>query len=194
MRARLDEARAALRCPQVRTPIQVWNVKSAISLIAICLIVISSTSGTSQFEKKLWKQKILLLQSTRADVERTLGKPRSGEDYLVSYKLKDGMLNLEYYSFEHCKPSNGLTAFFNVPEWTVIEIDFRPDSQPAVKTLHLNLSQLRKAHLNPDLPDALSYIDDKNGIEYEIDESNHTFNNVRYFPGSRYDALRCPEK
>ncbi len=167
-------------------------MKSAILLFAIGLILTSSNLGTAQYEKKLWKQKILLLQSTRADVEKLFGKPTSGEDYLVSYKFRDGKLDLEYYFFDHCTSHDGLSPFLNVPEWTVTEIEFRPDSQPRVRSLHLNLEPLRKEHSNPDLPDFLSYIDDTDGIEYTVDESTHTLNSVRYFPGSRHDALRCP--
>jgi hypothetical protein len=130
--------------------------------------------------------------STRADVEKLFGKPSSGQDYLVTYKLKDGILYVEYYPFDHCTPSDGVTAFLNVPEWTVTDFEFRSDGQPKLASLHLNLRPSRKAHLNPDLPDFLSYVDDKEGIEYTVDESNHTLNNVRYFPGSRHDGLRCP--
>jgi len=169
-------------------------VKSAVLLFAIGLILTTSNLGTAQYEKQLWKQKILLLQSTRADVEKLFGKPTSGEDYLVSYKFRDGMLDLEYYFFDHCTSHDGLSPFLNVPEWTVTEIDFRPDAQPKVASLHLNLSRFRKAHMDPDLPDFMSYFDDQEGIEYTIDEHTHRLNSVRYFPGSRYDALRCPTK
>lgn len=160
-------------------------------LFAIVLILGSSALGTAQLENKSWRQKILLLNSTRQDVEKLFGKPSLGHDYLVSYKLSDGTLDVEYYPFDHCKPGDGLTAYLNVPKWTVTEIDFRPDSQPTVTSLHLDLKPLRKAHTNPDLPDFVSYFEDQEGIEYTIDEHTHRLNSVRYFPGSRYDALRC---
>src|SRR5260370_40848456 len=99
------------------------RVKSAILLLASCLIVISSALGTPQFEKKLWKQKVLLLQSTRADVEKIFGKP-IGENYGVTYKLKDGILYLDYYDFDHCKSQDGFHAALIVLEWTVTEIEF----------------------------------------------------------------------
>jgi len=167
-------------------------VKSAVLLLVMYLIIPSSTLETPQYEKTLWRQKVLLLHSTRADVEKLFGKPSSGQGYLVGYKLNNGMLDLGYYPFDHCTPSHSVPADLNIPEWTVTEIDFRPDAQPKVASLHLNLSRFRKAHMDPDLPDFMSYFDDQEGIEYTVDESNHTLNNVRYFPGSRYDALRCP--
>jgi hypothetical protein len=144
-----------------------------------------------QFKKTVWKQKVVSLQSTRSDVERELGKPSSGHDYLVTYKLNDVSLDVEYYPFDHCAPSDGRTAYLNVPEWTVTEMEFHPESQPKVASLHLNLKPLRQAHTNPDLPDFVSYLDDQEGIEYTIDEHTHRLNSVRYFPGSRYDGIRC---
>jgi hypothetical protein len=167
-------------------------VKSVILPLAICFMTVSSAFGTPQFDKTVWGQQVLLLQSTRADVEKVLGKPSSGQGYLVSYKLNDGMLDLEYYPFDRCKPSDGVTSYFNVPEWTVTEIVFRPDRQPTIASLHLKLNQLRKAQLNPDLPQLVSYVDEKKGIEYTV-ASDGRLNNVRYFPGSPFDGFRCPK-
>ena len=167
------------------------QVKSSVLLFAISFIGASSTLGTLQFETSLWRRKILLLHSTRADVEKLFGKPSSGQGYLVGYKLNNGMLDLEYYPFDHCTPSHSIRADLNVPEWTLIGIDFRPDAQPKVASMHLNLSRFRKAHMDPDLPDFMSYFDDQEGIEFMIDEHTHRLNSVRYFPGLRYDALRC---
>jgi hypothetical protein len=168
-------------------------VKSALFIFAIPLFVMSATLRTPQFEEKLWKQKIMLLQSTRTDVEKVFGKP-IGQNYGVTYKLKDGILYLDYYDFDHCKSQDGYQADWNVPEWTVTEIEFLPDRKTTVASLHLNLKQLRMAHLNPETPQLLSYIDDKEGIEYTVNESSHTLNSIRYFPGSRHDGLRCHTK
>jgi hypothetical protein len=165
-------------------------VKRAILLFAINFIVVSSTLGTPQFEKTLWRQKVLMLRSTRPDVEKAFGMPSSGQGYLVSYKLNDGMLDIEYYPFDHCKPSNGVPADLNVPEWTVTEVVFRPDDQRTIASLRLNLQRFREAHLNPHVPDLVSYLDDKEGIEYTVDSIGR-LNNVRYFPGSHYDRFRC---
>jgi hypothetical protein len=159
---------------------------------ATCLVFVSSTLGIPQFEKTVWRRNVLLLHSNRADVETLLGKPSSGQGYVVSYKLSDGMLDLEYYPFDHCKSSNGTGPYFNVPDWTAIEMAFRPDHQPRISSLSVSLNQLRKVRLNPDLPQLMSYLDDKEGIEYTV-ASDRTLNNVRYFPGSRYDSFRCPK-
>ena len=165
-------------------------MKSAILLFAISLIVGGAPLGTPQFEKTLWRQKVLVIQSTRADVEKVFGNPSSGQGYFVSYKVDDGMLDLEYYPFDHCKPSDGVPADLNLPKWTVTEIEFRPDAQPTIVSLGLNLKHLREARMNPHVPQLMSYFDDKEGVEYTVD-AQARLNSVRYFPGSRYNSLRC---
>lgn len=136
-----------------------------------------------------WKHGVTLFQTTKADVEKLLGKP-IGENYGVTYKLKDGILYLNYYDFDHCKSQGGFDADWNLPEWTVTEIEFRPDHELTFASLHLDLKRLRKAHLNPGVPDLVSYVDDRDGIEYTV-EPDGTLSSVRYFPGSRYESLRC---
>jgi hypothetical protein len=170
------------------------KVKLAIPLLAVGLILLNLTSGSEQYDNKLWKQKIVLLQSMRDDVEKLFGKPPLGHDFLVAYKFDDGMLDVEYYPFDHCTARNGVTPFLNVPAWTVTEMEFRPDTPPKVPSLALDLKPLRKEHSNPHLPDFLSYVDDQQGIEYTIDEHTHRLSSVRYFLGARYDSLRCPKK
>jgi hypothetical protein len=136
-----------------------------------------------------WRHGITLFQSTKVDVEKLLGKP-IGENYGVTYKLKDGILYLNYYDFDHCKSQATVDADWKLPEWTVTEIEFRPDHELTFASLHLDLKRFRKAHLNPGVPDLVSYVDDRDGIEYTV-EPDGTLNSVRYFPGSRYKSLRC---
>jgi len=60
-------------------------------------------------------------------------------------------------------------ANLNLPEWTVTEIEHRPDHQHSLASLHLNVRRFRKAHLNPEVPNLVSYVDDEEGIEYTVD-------------------------
>jgi hypothetical protein len=167
-------------------------MKIAIILFTLCYSVVSSTSGAVQFEKTLWSKKVLLLQSTRADVEKLFGKP-IGQHYDVTYDLVDGTLYIEYYGNDHCTPRYGLAADWDIPEWTVTEITYRPHRPPKFDASKLNLKAFQKARLNPEVPDLVSYVNDQQGVEYTV-ELNGTLNNVRYFPGSSYDRLRCPKK
>lgn len=138
-----------------------------------------------------WRNKIILFQSTRADVEKLLGKP-VGQYYGVTYKLKDGILYLTYYDFDHCQARYGYDAEWNLPEWTVIEIEYMPDHPPKLASLHLDLKKFRTEHDSPDVPELVSYINDEEGVDYTF-EGNGELNSVRYFPGSRYDKFRCPK-
>jgi hypothetical protein len=166
-------------------------MKASIILVLLGFTVFGSMSR-SQERSAEWKHGITLFQSTKTDVEKLFGKP-IGENYGVTYKLRDGILYLDYYGFDHCKARYGFDADWNLPEWTVTEIEFLPDYELTLTSLRLDLRRFRKAHLNPHAPDLVSYIDDQEGIEYTV-EPDGTLNSVRYFPGSRYDKFRCPKK
>ncbi len=97
----------------------------------------STSSSVPQYPNAEWRNKIVLFQSTKGDVERLLGKP-IGQNYGVTYKLKDGILYLDYYDFDHCKSQGGFAADWDVPEWTVTEIEYRPNRLPKLSALHLN--------------------------------------------------------
>jgi hypothetical protein len=134
---------------------------------AILILVGASVFGwipPSQDRNAEWKHGVSLLQSTKADVEKLLGKP-IGENYGVTYRLKDGTLYLDYYGFDHCKSRYGFDADWNLPEWTVTEIAFRPDYELTFASLRLDLSRFRKARLNPGVPSLLSYVDDLDGVD-----------------------------
>ena len=166
-------------------------MKIAMLLIAVCSIVANVTSEGVQFENALWRQKVVLFQSTRADVEKLFGKP-IGENG-SPYRLEDGTLYLEYYDYDHCKPWHGRAADWNIPEWTVTEITFSPSQPLQFKAFKLDLKGFRTAHLSPEVPDLLSYISDQQGVEYTL-EPDGTLNEVRYCPGTSYDRFRCPKK
>jgi|ERR1051326_109326 hypothetical protein len=159
------------------------------TILLLLATAVFGSAPASQYPDAEWKHKIILFQSTRADVEKLLGKP-IGESYGVTYKLKDGILYLTYYDFDHCKSRYGFDADWNLPEWTVTEIVYRPNRLPKFSNFHLNLDKLHKARLNPETPSVMSYIDDLEGVEYAV-ESDGRLNSVRYFPGSRFDGFRC---
>ena len=163
-------------------------MKASIILILLGFTVFGPMSRTQERSAE-WKHGITLFQSTKADVEKLFGKP-IGENYGVTYKLRDGTLYLDYHDFDHCKSKGAFDARWNLPEWTVTEIEFRPDYELAFRSLHLDLRRFRRAHLNPGVPDLVSYVDDHDGVEYTV-ESDGTLNSVRYFPGSRYESFRC---
>jgi hypothetical protein len=163
-------------------------MKALIILVLLGAAVIGSVRA-SQSPDTDWKHKIVLFRSTKADVENLLGKP-VGENYGVTYKLKDGILYLDYYEFDRCKARYGLKADWNLPEWTVTEIKYLPNELPKLSDLHLDLQKFRKAHESPEVPQLISYVNDEEGVDYTFSDDGK-LNSVRYFPGSRYNTFRC---
>src|SRR5258708_1076907 len=133
-------------------------MKATIILLLLGSIIFGSMSA-SQYPDADWQHEIILFQSTRADVEKLLGNP-IGQNYGVTYNLKEGTLYLDYYGFDHCKARYGLDADWNLPEWTVTEIEYLPRHLPKLSELRLDLRKFRKAHLNPETPAVLSYVND----------------------------------
>ena len=131
-----------------------------------------------------WKQ-IRLMRSTRTEVEKLLGRSKY-RGYFASYKVDGGLLRIEYYPFNSCGQSG---ADFRVRRWTVVEITYEPDDPPMQADLNLDLKKLRKVAVTGDVLGVISYVNDEDGVDYMFHDE--TLNNMRYFPGKRYDYLRC---
>src|SRR6267142_6030325 len=99
-------------------------------------LVLLTRIGVTQNDR--WRQ-ILVLRSTRADVERILGKAKE-HAFIAHYPVEDGMLHIEY-SDGRCKP--GQYRAWKVAEGTVIELLYVPDKAPKFSSLHLDLRNLR---------------------------------------------------
>ena len=154
--------------------------------LALSLSVQFKTNASAQVS---WTQ-VVLLQSTRADVEKLFGKP-IGENYSVTYNLRDGVMYLEYYLYDRCKPKYGYRGDWNIPEWTVTDITFEPDNPPQFSSLKLDLHKFRKVRKSPNVPEMVSYINDTEGVEYTLAVDGRTVQTIRYFPGRRFNNLRC---
>ena len=132
-----------------------------------------------------WR-KIVLMRSTREDVERLLGKSQySG--FNASYTVEDGTLDVVYYPFNHCSEPG---ADLRVPQWTVVELTYEPDNPPRLEDLHLDSRKFRKQKESRDVPDLTSYINNETGVDYTF-QADNTLSDIRYFPAKRYDYLRC---
>lgn len=161
------------------------------SRIALFFILVLTSSvlhaqKISGSQETKWKQ-IVVLQSTRNDVERLLGKSRY-QGHAVSYDLEDGHLNIEYTAFNFCEGGNNFG--WSVPEWTVINVTFAPYRAPQFSALNLNLKQFRKVRENPCCPDLMTYVNDVEGVSYTT-YLGGILNTIEYFPSSQYNHLRC---
>jgi hypothetical protein len=133
-----------------------------------------------------WKQ-IQLLRSTRADVEKLMG-PAKYRGYSTWYKLEDGVLHIEYYPYTSCTQTG---AALKVRQWTVVGITFEPNNTVKFADLNLDPKKFRKVKEISDVLDVINYVNDKEGVDYafQVDE----LINIRYFPGKRYNHLRCKQ-
>ncbi len=87
--------------------------------ICVCLILLSVIS----LQAKDWRG-IIPLQSTRADVERFLGKPVSEFNGQVEYQMKDYEVWIDYSDGECPKETKDKTPFcaYKMPKDTVTVI------------------------------------------------------------------------
>ena len=136
-----------------------------------------------------WRQ-IVVLTSTRMDVERLLGKSRSsGFDGV--YDFEEGHLFVEYTIFNFCE--NGKTFGWNVRKETVTGIVFSPRHGPLFSSLNLDLKRFTTVQESPCCPDLISYINKEEGVAYVVNPDG-TVNAIRSFPSSQQDQLRCGTK
>jgi hypothetical protein len=163
-------------------------MKRSIMLLILGVIIAASVSARPELHMG-WMDKITLFKSTKMDVEKSFGKG-TGQNYGAMYKLKDGILDLEYYRFDHCKDRDELSADWKLPEWTVVEIKYHFDNQVKLSSLNLDLKKFRKQRESPDVPQLVSYVNDEDGVDYTL-LPNGNLNSVRYFPGLRYEGFRC---
>lgn len=153
------------------------------------LILILSLSGTIFCQTiNVWNG-ITPLKSTRADVEKILGKPvaLSVARHAAGYKTKDGRVFV-LYSTGLCdvNPEHG----WNIPELTVVKISYYPDRLPKLSDLQIDLSKFTKS-LDPGSLNGVSYTNKTEGIMLTVDSVGDVIESFGYFPESKYDHLKC---
>lgn len=160
-----------------------------IPTLVVSLIGLFGQVAKKEFSAEPKWRKIVLMRSTREDVEKLLGQSEY-RGFDASYTVEDGMLSVTYYPFSHCAEPG---ADLNVPQWTVVELTYEPDNPQRLADLHLDLKRFRKKHESFDVPDLISYVNNKEGVDYTF-QADNTLSSVRYFPGRRYDSFRCQKE
>ena len=169
-------------------------------IAAICLVGIALAGVGAESHVQLnpapqgaWRN-IQLLRSKPADVENLLRQPSQSSGYVRMYSLDNYELWVDYYPFDHCRPTYGKTGQWNIPEWTVTEIVYVPGGSVDFSSLKLDLKEYRKVRESPHVPAMISYVNDSEGVDYTLDEDGKTLHSIRYFPSSSFQRLRCEEK
>jgi len=142
--------------------------------ILFVLIILPVTSARG------WRG-IIPLHSTRADVERLLGKPLPEGDYL--YLTEDNFVRIDFAK----GPCDGWPRGWNVPRDTVLALTVRSNTPVQFSELHVATTNVSKAY-----DDAFFtyYANRTEGIEYTV-SSDGLLSSTKYFPTPEDSGLRC---
>lgn len=148
-----------------------------VSVIAVFFSSALLLPGT--LSGKSWRG-IIPLQSTRAEVDRILGRPERLGDVSV-YRTEDGLVEVRYAT----APCKGSVLGWRVPKDTVLEFHIAPRKRENV-TVDLSRYVMAVGHvMRP------HYINLDEGLGYELLPNGQVFS-VSYTPSRSDNRLRCP--
>ena len=155
-----------------------------ISIFALCICCAKT------LQAKEWRG-IVPLKSTRADVERLLGKPNG----LGRYQFENERAYIDY--------ANGCDHLKNclclVPKDTVISVFVTLESDLKFLQVKIDRSKYKKSR-SAHLPSIVNFSNDEEGITYTVDEADGEVMHITYLPAARdcqkliYRALRAPRR
>lgn len=142
-----------------------------------------------------WLKKLKSIEplfSTREDVIKVFGQNLDNEkDYLEYYELDGGRMSVQY-STGRCirKVEDGAEKIYgwNVPEWTVIDMNFTLKRRVNPKKLNLKYSDFRSYEVN-DVPGAMVYENDGLGFDFSVYKGK--ISDITFRPSNKYDYLYC---
>jgi hypothetical protein len=151
----------------------------------------------SLIHAKEWRG-IVPLHSTRADVERLLGKPERDRDgILVSYRTLDEIVDVQYAANPQCAAEWPYDSW-NVPKQTVTFIRVESKKKETyLSDLKLDLSKFTKEPGDDDIPGSFYYVNELDGLSLRVGEMGNERTLVGAFvygPNSKDAQLRCKPK
>ncbi len=153
-------------------------------LLLCVLLLIAITS-----QAKEWRG-IVPLHSTRADVDRLLGKPNANYN---RYEFGNEQADI-LYSDDPC--TAGLQGMWNVPRDTVISIRVTPKQRLRLPDLRLELSKYERVR-DPLVQTHTYYTNKEEGLRYEVFEGGGEDDglslHIYYEPAAKDANLRCPD-
>lgn len=152
-----------------------------IKFILVVLFIAIQPSGAG------WRG-IVPFHSTRADVERLLGR---GSDFCnCLYKTESENVQVDYLR-ERCAKEDRIP--WNLPPDTVVGITIHPRNRALLCELELDINKFKKTE-DPELRGTFYYSNDEKGITYYVLPDGRV-QSITYF-GSRKDRtnLRCQSK
>ena len=144
------------------------------------LVLLLSSAEPSAAEQ--WRG-IIPLKSTRADVDRLLGKPLPGNpDFLAKYKLRDEEVTINYADRKLCREADRCECL--VPDGTVLDISVQPKRKVSFATLRIDQDKFSK-HPLAENADIEVYYNGEAGLIYTISRTDGTLLYTQYAASSR---------
>jgi hypothetical protein len=130
------------------------------------------------------------LRSTRDDVERVLGAPKSSSHPHYFYDAEKEKVTVRY-SADTCNRGSG--ADWDVPVNTVVTITVTPKAKLLIKDLHLDLRNYARSEIAHPRGLVL-YVsqEDGIGIESKLEDGCEIVMSVTYQPTTKDKGMRCP--
>jgi len=141
-----------------------------LKLIGLCALLLCSADT---LRAKEWRG-IVPLKSTRADVEKLLGKPNQ----LGRYELENERVHF-YYATGSCNKLESCVCF--VPKDTVLGISVEPEAYVKLSDLKLERGKYEK-NRGGHLPTIVTYSNDDEGVIYTVDDEDDEVMEITYVP------------
>lgn len=154
-------------------------------LTCACLMLLAAAAA----EAKAWRR-IVPLRTTRAQVERRLGKPNPRNQ---RYEFPAESAFIIYASGDGCAQGAG----WNVRRGTVVSIVVTPKTRLHLSSLRLDLTKFTKT-LDPETPAHALYTNEAEGVTYHVFEEAGEYQGrvqtVTFGPSARDRRRRCPDQ
>ncbi len=154
---------------------------ACVGLLLLCAVTLA--------QAKAWRR-IVPLHSTRAEVERRLGKPNARSKH---YEFRTERAFIIYSTGVACV--QGPATEWNVPPDTVLSIVVTPKVKLRLAALRLDLRKYQKTP-DPEVPTHVNYRNEAEGLTYEVFEGGGADNglilHIKFEPAAQDQRLRCP--
>jgi hypothetical protein len=154
-----------------------------IRLVIICQFL-TLASAFPMFAKE-WRD-IVPLRSTRADVERLLGKPQTGSRGI--YRTENERISVSYSD----GPCGYYSEGWKVPLDTVVSLTVYPNKPLKFADLKLDETKYEKQR-DYHVEFIYYYTNKKEGITYTVEVGEGLVTGIEYFPQANDNDLRCPQ-
>jgi hypothetical protein len=154
--------------------------------ITCWLLCIASSS-----EAKQWRG-LVPLHSSRADVERLLGRPNISGRFTSTYQLESEAVSFIYSAGGPCGVD--ATNRWRVPQNTIVDISVAPKKEVRFSVLNLDQKAFKETD-DPMVEGLFYYTNEEEGIRYSIQRTPKVpegiLMNVDYWPTTKDFYLRC---